>query len=77
MKIGDYFTEFDRVLSLLLISLLSAAVGHRAMFIIEYSQMTFPLTTVADANKLIFAMALLENEKQVRVVLRCSALIDT
>ena len=67
MKIGDYFTEFDRILSLLLIAMLSAAVGHRAMFILEYAEITFPLTTVVDANRMIFSIALLENEKQVRV----------
>jgi hypothetical protein len=69
MKIVDYFSEFDRILSLLLISLLSAAVGHRAMFIMQYSQMNLPLTTVFDANKMIFAIGLLENEKQVPFVL--------
>ncbi len=69
MKMGDYFLEFDRILSLLLIALLSAAVGHRAMFIMEYAQMTFPITTVAGANKLIFGISLLEMEKQVGALL--------
>ncbi len=69
MKIGDYFTEFDRILSLLLIALLCATVGHRAVFITEYAQMTFPITTVAGANKLIFGISLLENEKQVGALL--------
>jgi hypothetical protein len=72
MKLGDYFTEFDRILSLLLIALLSAVVGLRAAFITEYSKLPLPLTTVADANSLINAILLLENEKQVASAAACS-----
>ena len=64
MKLGDYFTETDRLLSLLLIAMLSAVVGLRATFIIEYAQISVPVTTVAGANALIHALSLLENEKQ-------------
>jgi hypothetical protein len=74
MKLGDYFTEFDRILSLLLIALLSTVVGLRAAFITEYSKLPLPLTTVADANSLINAILLLENEKQVASAVACSTI---
>lgn len=64
MKLGDYFTETDRILSLLLIAMLSAVVGLRATFIIEYAQISVPITTVAGANALIHGLSLLEDEKQ-------------
>jgi hypothetical protein len=69
MKIGDYFSEFDRVLSLLLIAMLATVVGLRASFIVEYAGMALPITTVAGANALIYGVALLENEKQVSLPL--------
>jgi hypothetical protein len=74
MKLGDYFAEFDRILSLLLIALLSAVVGLRAAFITEYSKLPLPLTTVTDANSLINAILLLENEKQVASAVACSTI---
>ena len=64
MKLGDYFTETDRILSLLLIAMLSAVVGLRTTFIIEYAQISVPITTVAGANALIQGLSLLEDEKQ-------------
>ncbi len=74
MKLVDYFTEFDRILSLLLIALLGAAVGLRAAFITQYSQLPLPLETVSDANSLINGIMLLENEKQVEFALSAGSI---
>jgi hypothetical protein len=68
MELGDYFLEFDRILSLLLIVLLSAAVGLRLTFIKEYSEMSVPITTVGGANSLIYGISVLEMEKQLVAV---------
>jgi len=69
MDIGDYFFEFDRIMSLLLIVFLSAVVGLRISWIMEYSELPIPITTVANANKLIYGISVLEMEKQVMLYL--------
>ena len=69
MEIGDYFFEFDRIMSLLLIVFLSAVVGLRISWIMEYSELPIPITTVANANKLIYGISVLEMEKQVMLYL--------
>lgn len=72
MRIGDYFTEVDRILSLLLIAVLGSVVCLRSAFITEYQKMPTPLLSVADANALIYGVSLLEIEKQVLFVSQIS-----